>query len=239
MHFDGKFTWNAALGLVETLDTVIETYRYDAVELVVTSPGGDTDALAHVLTSLRERQANGVMFQTRVVSYAASAAAVLATAGDFRTAAEGAKLLFHGVRSGQGEAMTARVARAVAQQVERINHVLLDNMVGGVLLAAPCPPPAAIAQPGDRPVLEALWPIVSPKRRARRPRALQALVEATCAYVGRAVAAEKTSGRSNASTVACCRWRSLSPPISRRRSDSSTGWAQRRVGSLRKPTSLE
>ena len=86
--------------------------------------------------------------------------------------------------------MTARVARAVAGQVERIDGVLVGNMVGGVLLAAPCPPPAPSAQPSDRPVLEALWPVVSPKRRARRPRALQALVEATSAYVGRAVAAQ-------------------------------------------------
>ena len=53
--FDGKLNWGSAVDLVETLDTVIETYKYDAIELVVTSPGGDTDALAHVLTSVRER----------------------------------------------------------------------------------------------------------------------------------------------------------------------------------------
>ena len=187
--FDGKLSWASAVDLVTTLDTVIETYKYDAVELVVTSPGGDTDALNHVLTSLRERQEAGVVVQTRVASYAASAAAVLATAGDFRTAAPGAKFLFHCVRSGQGEAMTAHVARAVATQVARVDDTLVANLVGGALLAGPRSPRTPFAHPCDRMVLETLWPVVS-RKGGRRPRALRALVEAASAYVGRAVKAE-------------------------------------------------
>ena len=188
--FDGQLSWASAVDLITTLDTVIETYQYDAVELVVTSPGGDTDALNHVLTSLRERQEAGVVVQTRVVSYAASAAAVLATAGDFRTAAPGARFLFHCVRSGQGEAMTAHVARAVAAQVARVDDTLVANLVGAALLAGPRPPCTPFAHPSDRTVLETLWPVVSPKGGRRRPRALRALVEAASAYVARAVEAE-------------------------------------------------
>ena len=124
LHFDGRLTWVAALDLVATLDTVVEQYFYDAVEVVVTSPGGDTDALTHVLTALRERQASGISFQTRVVSYAASAAAVLVTAGDFRTAAQGAKLMFHGVRLRREDALTAEAARAVFDEVSHVDESL-------------------------------------------------------------------------------------------------------------------
>ena len=58
--FDGQLGWPSALELVETLDAVVETYHYDAIELVVTSPGGDTDALGHVLGALRAFQARCV-----------------------------------------------------------------------------------------------------------------------------------------------------------------------------------
>ena len=189
--FDGKLTWESALDLVETLDTVIERYFYDAVELIVTSPGGDTDALWHVLVALRERQTRGVTFQTRVVSYAASSAAVLACAGDLRSAAQGARYLFHQVRVRGDEALTARAARTALDQVSRVDRSLLDEMVDGALLTRSGVPREPSAAPADRAVLDALWPVVaSGAGRRRRPRAVEVLARVVGAYVERAVAAE-------------------------------------------------
>ena len=189
VHFDGRLTWDAALDLVETLNTVVDQYHYDAVELVITSPGGDTDALRHVLTALRERQADGVSFQTRVLSFAASAAGVLATAGDFRSAAHDAKFLFHAVRQHREDALTAETARAVLDHVSHVDQWLLGELLVGALLTRSRPPREARADPCDRPVLEALWRVVAPRRR-RIPAAVDVLAKAVCDHVERAVEAE-------------------------------------------------
>ena len=190
VHFEGKLTWSAALELVDTLHTVVDTFFYRAVELVITSPGGDTDALWHVLNALRERQSQGVLIHTRVVSYAASAAAVLACSGTLRSAAPHAKLLFHAVRVHGGEALTAESARTVLAQASDLDRSILDQLTMSALItgALPAPEPSALA--ADRRMLERLWPVAAPRgRRARRPRSLSTLTAVVGAYVERAVAA--------------------------------------------------
>ena len=190
LAFDGKLTWASALELVETLDTAVHDYHHDAVELVVTSPGGDTDALRHALNAVRQHQAAGVSFQTRVQSYAASAAAVLACAGDFRTAAPGALLLLHSVRlRASAEVVTARSARAALDETTQVDSWLLAELISGALATRSRPPREAAAEPGDQSVLEALWPVVAPRRK-RVPGALDTLTCRVCDYVEAAVEAQ-------------------------------------------------
>ena len=172
VQFDGKLTWPASLDLVEMLDSAVADYHHDAVELVVTSPGGDTDALKHVLAAVREYQRAGVVFQTRALSYAASAAAVLACAGNVRTATEDAQFLFHSVRVRREDPLTAGAARAVANQARHADDWLVDELVVGALVTGSYPPREAWVQTGDQPILEAVWPVVAPKRK-RRPATLE------------------------------------------------------------------
>ena len=158
----------------------------------LTSPGGDTDALRHVIAAVREHQSRGVSYQTRVVSYAGSAAAVLATAGDFRSAAPGAMLLFHPVRQRREDALTAQAAREVSDYVSTVDQALLDELIVGALFTRLRPTREASADLSDRPVLEALWPIVA-RRRKRMPAAVDAFAKPVCDYVERAIEAEDTA----------------------------------------------
>ena len=77
--FVGTLDWEAAHELVTTLETVFDHYFYRQVELLVSSPGGDTRALAYYLNAVRNWSNKGIRFRTRVISTAASAGAFMVT----------------------------------------------------------------------------------------------------------------------------------------------------------------
>ena len=105
---DGPLTWTASLELVDKLELAIESYFYTTVELVVSSPGGVTGALVYVLNSLERWREKGVLFRTRVIHAAASAAAILVCTGDDRVAEPGAVLLLHDVKAIDTGPLSAR-----------------------------------------------------------------------------------------------------------------------------------
>ena len=47
--FRGMLDWDEAIDLVETIDTGIDAYFYDTVEIVIRSGGGMVAALEHYL----------------------------------------------------------------------------------------------------------------------------------------------------------------------------------------------
>ena len=83
---DGPLTWPATLELLAVLEAAVEGYFYTTVELVVSSPGGETRALLHLLAALGHWRAQGLRFRTQVIFRAASAAAILVCTGDERIA---------------------------------------------------------------------------------------------------------------------------------------------------------
>ena len=50
---DGPLTWPACRELVGVLETAVDSYFYSEVELIVSSPGGETGALLHGTTNIR------------------------------------------------------------------------------------------------------------------------------------------------------------------------------------------
>ena len=85
--FDGELTWPRATAFVDAVDAHIEHYHYRRIEVVVASPGGLVAALEHIVRALSRWRARGVEVRTRVIASAESAAAVLVSLGDERTAA--------------------------------------------------------------------------------------------------------------------------------------------------------
>ena len=73
VSLNGELDWDAAFALVNTIDTMVKTYFYRYIELVVSSPGGNTQALHYCLDRLASDE---VRLRTRVQSFARSAAAV-------------------------------------------------------------------------------------------------------------------------------------------------------------------
>ena len=179
-----ELTWQAAADLISAVDTLVDVYGYETIELVVSSPGGSTHAMNHVLEALHRRRAQGLRLRTRVVSHAQSAAAILVCAGDERVAEPGAQLLFHAVHGSAGHAVTAREASDLAGTLTRTDASVLDFLATRAL-ATPSPWRAVGAEPGDRPVLETLSRACA--RRRRRPRTLPALARLVAECVDRAV----------------------------------------------------
>ena len=169
--FTGALDWAGAVDLAGAVETVVESYFYRLVELVVTSPGGDLRALRFVVDALAAHRARGVRLRTRVLSDAESAAAVLCCIGDERIAAPGARLLFHASRAVNVEAVTARAGAAIAGALARHDTSMLALLVERVL-AGVDPDRALDAEPADRAVLERLAPDEGAPGRRPRLRAL-------------------------------------------------------------------
>ena len=173
VFFGGELDWPAAHELADTLETVVEMYFYTRVELVVASPGGDIRAFAYLLGSIHAWRARGVRFTTRVISAAASCAAVLVSVADERVADPGAKLGYHHARLGDASDITAHssmeLAAALREADARMVGALVDRVLADrdTLREVPYE-----AERFDREVLErlcaALPPGRGPKGRRRR-----------------------------------------------------------------------
>ena len=187
IHLDQDLTWESAISLVSALDTLVDVYSYGAIDLIVSSRGGSTDALVHVLDAVRDRRDQGVWLRTRVISSAQSAAAILICAGDERIADRGAQLLFHSVHVSPGHCITATETSALLRTLQRTDRQLLDFLADRAL-RTPSPGDDAGAEPSDRPVLEHLCRASG--RSKRRSRSVDALARRVGDMVDSAVRGE-------------------------------------------------
>ena len=187
--FAGELTWPAAAELVDAVDAHLEHYHYRRVELVVASPGGLVAALEHILRALARWRARGVEVRTRVVASAESAAAVLVSLGDERTAAPGAKLLYHLARVPEAGTVTARASAALHGELSRADARIVGHLVERAL-ATRRPVPHR-AEPRDREALERIVGALAGHAPpgGRRPR-----LKRLAARAGRALDAAVRSG---------------------------------------------
>ena len=117
----GPLTWAECHELVGAIETAVEAFFYSEIEIIVSSPGGATSALVHVLGALSRWRSDGVRFHTRVISNAASAAAILVCTGDERCADPGAGLLYPGAdrfRTATRKAFDRLVETVVNEQID-------------------------------------------------------------------------------------------------------------------------
>ena len=66
--FDGPLTWASTLELLGGLETAVEAYYYSTVELVISSPGGESRALLHLLAALDHWREQGASTSAPVSS---------------------------------------------------------------------------------------------------------------------------------------------------------------------------
>lgn len=153
----GELSLDEGRDIVAAGDTLIESYFYNEVDLVISSPGGQLAALDHCIDAMRRWRASGVLVRTIVVDCAESAAALLLSLGDERVAEPGARLLYHFVRSLVHGAVTAgRMAEIhtdLAAHDTRILEQLVDRAIRDAPTAGSVP---AGAEASDRLVLEHL-----------------------------------------------------------------------------------
>ena len=133
---NGPLDWDAAFALVDTIDTMVETYFYTALELVVSSPGGNSQALHYCLARLDQLGTNQVRLHTRVLSFAGSAAAVLVSVGDERIVEAGATLAWHGAQVRAEHEADAQTTAALASALSAADDRLIDRLVSRALATA-------------------------------------------------------------------------------------------------------
>ena len=176
---DGAITPESAQAFVVAVDERLEMYFYRRLEVVVSSPGGSTAALEHMVRAMARWRADAVHVRTRVIVEAASAAAVLASLGDERIAEPGARLLYHFSRIAGADAITADASAQLHAELARTDERIIGRLVERALRAHPRVPHRA--EPGDR---EALARVVAAMIGSARPRR-RAQVKHLAAQLGR------------------------------------------------------
>ena len=182
--FVGELDWEAAHELVSTIETVVDTYFYTQVELIIVSQGGNVRAFDYYLGAFRAWQRDGVHFRTRVISTVGSAAALMVSLGDERVAEPGATLTYHYARfSGASDITanaTAELQTALRDVDERIIARLADRALADPRDADPAP---FESERWDRETLERLHAGLNGRDRSNPPSKRRRLAKA----VGRAV----------------------------------------------------
>ena len=178
VHFGGNLDWASAMEFVDIVDGLVSHYFYRRIKVVVTSPGGATAALDHVVRALERWRNAGVAIHTRVVAEAASAAAVLVSLGDDRAAEPGARLMYHYSRVIDAREVTAHASTHIHSALTRVDRQMVERIVTRALRTAGADAPPHHADPTDRFVAERLADAAAAKGRMRKARSVRALARA-------------------------------------------------------------
>lgn len=174
--FSDELTWETVNELADILEILVDCYFYRRIDIVISSSGGFVAALDYYLTQVGRYRAQGVRFHTRVISWAASAAALMLSFADHRVAERGARLLYHCARVASQGPVTAGGSAAMHAELAHLDDVMIDRLVERAF-ADPGPVGGVSVEPSDRPVLERLLGADAPEKTTRLP-TLRALARA-------------------------------------------------------------
>jgi ATP-dependent protease ClpP protease subunit len=123
-----------ARGVERSLEALFGYYKYKAVEVIISSPGGQLLSLRHILNCMQEWRAKGKLVLTESNFQAASAAAVLLSMGECkrsRTVLRTTQLHYHLGRIGAAPIgqITAGTAQHIATMLRHADDGLVGDMV--------------------------------------------------------------------------------------------------------------
>ena len=98
IHLDREIDDALVNSAALALDELAGRYGYRRVELCLASPGGSVASMEYLLSSLAEWERRGVAVDTRALTGAQSAAAVILSCGGERRAHPKSRLLYHEAR---------------------------------------------------------------------------------------------------------------------------------------------
>ena len=115
---------------VASVDSLIEEYFYEQIELHIDSPGGSVASMLYLIKEA-DRWRQTVKLDTRALTCAASAAALILSLGNVRRASASSRLLYHNARfqPPPGSALTAALIRVEHGQLARLDALMLDHLV--------------------------------------------------------------------------------------------------------------
>ncbi len=179
VSFSADVTPEEITDLVDAVDLLVDFYHYRDVLLLIDSAGGLAPALDYYLEAARRWRARGVRLRTRCIASARSAAALMLSLGDERSAEPGAALHYHRVRALVSGTLTADAASTLVTELRDHDRAMVARLVERAMRSdTPCGPCAA--EPADLPVLRHL-------AEGTASRGVRTLARAVGRSVGRAV----------------------------------------------------
>ena len=133
----GEITDEGAATAVAEIDHLANSYFYPEVVIEITSDGGPTQALDHLVEAMDRWSRTGPRVITRVPMRANSAAALLVSAGAVREAARHATLNYHGARIPRPEMVTRQGAAFMESALASTDKASIRRLAERVLAAAP------------------------------------------------------------------------------------------------------
>lgn len=128
IELHGPISWDAVNPIVETILTNPTNVRQ--FTLVVNSPGGEIYSGLHLVNAMNMAKQRGIKFRCVSTFLAASMAYQIFSACDTRIALKGTLLLWHPPRVsvGGGVALTPRLATELADDLRRIEKILITDL---------------------------------------------------------------------------------------------------------------
>lgn len=136
VHLHGELTTMMAMEVSRALANFFGYYCYPSVSLHLHSPGGDFQALQHLIEAIARWRRDGRKIETESTFEAISAAAVLLSLGDvgFRRVGERTTLLFHTSRLLDRERpLTSVDAQRVAGLMDVSDQLMISQMSDHIL----------------------------------------------------------------------------------------------------------
>ena len=170
IHFSGPLEDANCIELVDRIRVLRDNLFFSEVQLRIASPGGHLSALRYFAESIHKLQSDGLILATHAITQVGSAAAVMLSLGDVRTAHRKALLLYHTGRvPGIDGTITAQGAESIAAALTSADEEIISLLVARAS-RAPAPNPATPADMfalGDWSAIRRLSP-----GNARRPNTL-------------------------------------------------------------------
>ena len=139
VDFAKPLTSESCINLVDRIRHLRDDYFFGEVQIRLSSPGGEVTALEYYETAARELREGGFAIDTHAVTRVSSAAAVMLSLGDERTAHPKAALLYHTGRvAGVDGALTAKGAASIADALGNVDGEII-GLLAERAARAPCP----------------------------------------------------------------------------------------------------
>jgi len=134
IRLTGPIDMPLCYALIDEMKLLHDYYQYRIIELEIDSPGGDGDALHHLVQFLAPwSRGDGRILKTKGLNEVCSAAAILLSFGTLghRTALPHSRLLYHHVRRTfpNGASQTVSELRATGNRLETWEKAFLDQLI--------------------------------------------------------------------------------------------------------------
>ena len=139
VNFSEPVSSATCIDLIDHIRRLRDDFFFAEAQLRLSSPGGEVSALEYFVESAREIREGGFAIDTHAVTKVASAAAIMLSLGDQRTAHPKAMLLYHTGRvAGVDGALTARGAASIADALGDVDGEII-GLLAERSARSPCP----------------------------------------------------------------------------------------------------